>query len=107
MSAHTPGPWTVEDGHYSRYVVMSADRGTIVAEIIDSEDDPHAWSDAYLIAAAPELLGLAMTADHTLGTIMEYLALDSGDEARELAEQILWLTDLLRPVIAKAEGRSA
>jgi hypothetical protein len=69
---------------------------------IPREGHEEQLANARLIAAAPDLLGVAKTADHTLGTIAEYLVLDSSDESLELRESIAWLTGLLRAAITRA-----
>lgn len=73
MSAHTPGPWKVEDD--GREVVVYAVEGSCrVASIeLDNLDDrSHALRDARLIAAAPDLLAacrLLLDSERSLGDL--------------------------------------
>lgn len=57
MSAHTPGPWTLETSPYKPRVY--GDR-KLIAEVGNAEDVFDAWEEwtanARMIAAAPELL---------------------------------------------------
>lgn len=93
MSAHTPGPWKVEDD--GREVVVYAVEGSCrVASIeLDNLDDrSHALRDARLIAAAPDLLADAKD------------LLDLLDDA-DLDEEGMALFRRVRANVARAEGR--
>lgn len=80
MSKHTPGPWKVNPA-----------RNGLDAYVLDSKGESVALTempDAYLIAAAPELLGALREAASILGLHGQYVA-----QVRA------------RAVIAKAEGK--
>lgn len=93
MSAHTPGPWTI-DWNVSRLDIFSADAATLVATLRRSALSPGiddtAKANARLIAAAPDML----EALQKLCAIQEY-----GDVASWASE---W--DEARAAIAKATG---
>ena len=109
MSAHTPGPWKVEDD--GREVVVYAVEGSCrVASIeLDNLDDrSHALRDARLIAAAPELLAALKDAE----ALLNHGDFSNGnmhpdwygpDEGSVLAGL---LVGRIRAAIAKAEGKS-
>ena len=60
MSAHTPGPWSVVDGHYPGFREIKGPSFTVSivmsATNLDFMDYVKREADARLIAAAPELL---------------------------------------------------
>lgn len=60
MNKHTPGPWTVEPGHYPGMIDIKGPSFGIavvlVASDLDFNDHSIRTSDANLIAAAPDLL---------------------------------------------------
>lgn len=60
MSNHTPGPWTVVDGHYPGFLDINGPSFKISiitsASDLDFNDFLKRSADAHLIAAAPELL---------------------------------------------------
>lgn len=60
MSGHTPGPWSVVDGHYPGFLKIigpSFDISIVTTAVdIDFKGFCARTSDARLIAAAPELL---------------------------------------------------
>ena len=58
MSAHTPGPWHVDLGGF----VYSP--RTKVADAGFARTEPERTANAYLIAAAPELLDACLLARH-------------------------------------------
>ena len=61
---HTPGPWTYE-AHAMGTVYTIQDKHNChvtTIETLDSVADPHNKANAYLIAAAPELLAVAQGA---------------------------------------------
>lgn len=59
-AAHTPGPWTVVDGHYPSFREINGPSFKISivmsATDLDFSDYIKREADAQLIAAAPELL---------------------------------------------------
>ncbi len=57
MSGHTPGPWLADDGEGGDWVVAAESDGDVIAPLFMATghyDDAKA--NAYLIAAAPDLL---------------------------------------------------
>ena len=90
MSAHTPGPWTIEsDGT----TVSMGGQCVIVGPAPDSAPIVEQRANAALIAAAPDLLAAATA-------LLTYL----DDQPSEYAQDRL--TCGLRVAIARAEGRS-
>jgi hypothetical protein len=51
---HTPGPWTIANGHDARVYLIDDARGHAVGELVYA--DARKPADARLIAAAPDLL---------------------------------------------------
>lgn len=111
-SAHTPGPWCVEDpmGPESLWIVQE-DKETYewfpiaVCNMPDEEDHNFTGSEvvanARLIAAAPELLEAAQAMDQfwkALGAIDEFEGVDADYERFERVAQ------LAHAAIAKATG---
>jgi hypothetical protein len=101
MSAHTPGPWKVDQqrrAHGYNVAVFSGD--IAVADVPgigkDPANDPEADANARLIAAAPELLG----ALDDLAWIVEAGRVEPVARA-EVDERL----ERARAAIAKAEGR--
>lgn len=92
---HTPGPWEEDlsaDGeHMAKMIADNPDWGAVATV---SEDHGHVaychYSNARLIAAAPELLA-------ALRSAVDLIADYSGNEASDLS--------FFRDIIAKAEGR--
>lgn len=92
MSAHTPGPWHVnENGRRVR--VYSKGGSRIIAEIISPEG---LEANARLIAAAPDML----TALHAICTAMKFHPSQGLEEALESAY------NQCSDAVEKAEGRS-
>lgn len=88
MSNHTPGPWVTFrlDGEFS--IIPAGRPGDIaIIEYDHPEGCEQASADAYLIAAAPDMLAL--------------LKLALGD-AEHVLSQKFW--DDVRAVVGKAEG---
>jgi hypothetical protein len=96
MSAHTPGPWRSEFGNNRAFVISKVDIEVAEVHILRStnkEEDGNREvmvANARLIAAAPELLELAVD------QLARLKANGFGDSDR---------ADRLRYVIAKAVGR--
>jgi hypothetical protein len=94
MSPHTPGPWTVQDGKVSAFnIIANTRKGVpkIIAQIggyfrVDRE------ANAYLIAAAPDLLAACYQAI----SVLRHLNYLDGKSVEE--KQIL-------DAIHKAEGK--
>jgi hypothetical protein len=102
MSAHTPGPWAVEDPIFQQLTIVEADKQTYEWRFIASvdlvpyaEDDRpisvgEATANARLISAAPDLLAALQAVDLARHT-------DAGDDWQRA-------TDLTDAAIAKATG---
>jgi hypothetical protein len=88
MSKHTPGPWQV----YRRSIVTASDK-SIVAEIVVNGDQSETKSNAYLIAAAPNMLEALKQAKTAM--------LKTGPRPNTDDE----IMHLLDAAIAKAEGK--
>lgn len=56
MSAHTPGPWTVDSNGPGHEVVLARGGRHAIAAVQGPEDHGENLANARLIAAAPELL---------------------------------------------------
>lgn len=92
MSKHTPGPWGRHRVGYngSRYYIMSARRGGdfVIAEVPTDRNYKHqALANAYLIAAAPDMLA-------ALKAVVA------------VADRSTVEFDAARAALAKAEGRA-
>lgn len=86
MSAHTPGPWTIDNG------AIYGTRGLIrpfVASVEDDHNDGETAANARLIASAPELADALMRAAVALDAY-------SGGECEEL--------DGIMALLARVEG---
>ena len=108
MSKHTPGPWSwsYSDATFARPIAVTSDVGNFpdVLTVSEDEDGPRAYiktGDAYLIAAAPDLLEACQRALDVFG---DKVLPDrpTEQEAREF-EAVLCLT----AAIAKAKGEPA
>lgn len=97
MSAHTPGPWSVNLYEFTG-------RAAVVSEtmhIASLTAKPETNANARLIAAAPELLeALRYIACEQSGWTFK---VDPLEHARSVVEE---MRDKARAAIAKAEGRS-
>ena len=98
MRAHTPGPWEIE---YEDELGNPLDDGLT----IESGDGPVAFRvidcSAHLIAAAPDLLAACQAVAADLEQLL------NGDDFSGMSDEELFAGFLrvLRPAIAKAEGR--
>jgi len=108
MSAHTPGPWELDEGDDGDNFTIRAD-GEFVTRLTksrytDDRRDPEAYANAALIAAAPDMLA-ALAAivkgadsepdgDYLVGMNLGYVAI----HRRKI--------EAARAAIARAEGRS-
>ena len=93
MSAHTPGPWELDEGDDGDNFTIRAD-GEFVTRLTksrytDDRRDPEAYANAALIAAAPDLLAALR-------------AVTTAAYPDEIAEGLR----LARTAIDKVEGRS-
>ena len=91
MTAHTPGPWTVNAGHSDGYRIQQtlcgSDSARVIALVYGRGEHYH---DAVLVKAAPDLLAACRDA----------LALLEDDDADILAANRV--QDVLCAAIAKA-----
>jgi len=105
MSAHTPGPWVLEqDGDV--YVRLAPDN---VIRCMDERSDvaiSQDYANARLIAAAPDLLAALQVALHALENArLEYDY--HGNPMDKCDADVIAAVDTLRAVIAKATGDAA
>ena len=115
MSAHTPGPWSI-DWNVARLDVFSADAATLVASLrrsaMSAAIDEAARANARLIAAAPELLEAlrdALSALRSVNTSRDRRVLREGCVLYlQTEEWCKWveneLADKAIAAIAKATG---
>ncbi len=97
ISAHTPGPWELDEGDDGDNFTIRAD-GEFVTRLTksrytDDRRDPEAYANAALIAAAPELLA----------ALREFLA-DHETMVQSFRNEAI--CEAGRAAIARAEGRS-
>jgi hypothetical protein len=92
MTAHTPGPWTVqESGKYVEGATCTVAKIYFLPELMD-DAEAESWANARLIAAAPDLLAL----------LEEY-----ASKARDVVTPAPGsLIERTRAAIAKARGGS-
>lgn len=91
MGDHTPGPWNVEGCTVGQYRIRAKQGPLDVCPAT-----VYSQSDAYLIAAAPELLAACKDIVFTINT----LGIDSFSDAPDLLRTAV-------AAIAKAEGNAA
>jgi hypothetical protein len=109
MNKHTPGPWTLfQDQSVKHYAGIEAGNLSIVSigypELIPAMDDSgvhgrteeEALANAYLIAAAPDLL-------EALELVWPFLYEDDDDAANSYAYQ--HAIDKVRAAITKIKGK--
>lgn len=101
MSAHTPGPWELDEGDDGDNFTIRAD-GEFVTRLTksrytDDRRDPEAYANAALIAAAPDLLAALKALADEYGPNAGRMAI--GSPRREL-----WRA--AGAAITRAEGRS-
>jgi len=97
MSQHTPGPWSINsDGEHGLITIYHRDMGhkqicdmCLVAMDGNHELDQEERANAYLIAAAPQLLAACKAALNELESVLE---------------KTNAVLDLLANAISKAEG---
>jgi len=107
--SHTPRPWKIERHYDSGYKNISAQKHTALAQVVwcmeDEDRSPECEANAYLIAAAPDLLE-ALQWYAELAKEMYYTGGSSGvwelceDRGRRAKEAIAKATGVL------AEGDS-
>ena len=98
QTQHTPGPWfRGKQSASGWYTVRVADVGCTYARIVAETMEP---GDANFIAAAPELLAVAIQAESDLAAKLAFCA--GGDEIQVAA--ITAKLTAARAAIAKARG---
>lgn len=110
MSGHTPGPWTVVDGHYPSFIEVKGPSFTVSIVVsatdLDFNDFMVRHADARLIAAAPELLEALVAALPRLGHRASCISVRPASEWAEngsiSAENCSCELRLVRAAIAKA-----
>ena len=97
---HTPGPWTPTFSAEGSYVVYSDEFGPtqFVADAGERTDERDA--NAYLIAAAPDMLEALADAAFSFGSLG--VLFEPGHPAREAMQEA---KQRVNATIAKAEGR--
>ena len=95
MSEHTSGPWSVDGSATTDFDVVCAD-GRIA--MVNGEDwsADMAEANAYLLAAAPELLGAVQLALRALNVAPRFKVPGAGDSYEVCSE--------LERVLRKVEG---
>jgi hypothetical protein len=96
---HTPGPWLINDADAENQSieiiadVITVDNSLNIATVYGGfKADAEMMANAFLIAAAPDML-------HALKTVEKY-ALESMDY-----KNVAYVLHLIQAVISKAEGR--
>lgn len=93
MNKHTPGPWEIKRHYDSCYKNISAQKHTELARVVwcmeDEDRSPECEANAYLIAAAPDLL-------EALQNLLKVHEGEGGTEHHA--------GDMARAAIAKAKG---
>ena len=93
MSNHTPGPWEIKRHFDPCYKNISAQKHTELAQVVwcmeDEDRSPSCEANAYLIAAAPDLL-------EALQNLLKVHEGEGGTQNHA--------GDIARAAIAKAKG---
>ena len=93
MSKHTPGPWEIEDHYHFSYRWISGPEHSQFAQVVwcmeDEDRSPSCEANAYLIAAAPDLL-------EALQNLLKVHEGEGGTQNHA--------GDIARAAIAKAKG---
>ena len=101
---HTPGPWSVIDGHYPSFKEISGPsfKINVVMWATDLTEDDYRKRDAdlHLIAAAPDLLDALREAEAGL----EFAGADKLTEVGGFAPAPLAALRIVRAAIKKATG---
>lgn len=92
---HTAGPWHVQETELHKGLCVKPCPGQVVADLLDTQT-PQDWKNAYLIAAAPELLKAAAKADAYLSQYIGNGMADAG---------VVKLRDDLRAAVNSARGK--
>ena len=95
MNEHTPGPWEAENTNSGIMIKSTRKPGYLAAARWFTQSSKEIWANAYLIAAAPDLLGACEAALEIIGVYDEGVGLT-------LEERMLERTILV--AIAKARG---
>lgn len=102
MTTFTPGPWKVHSEHGEIGNITNADGSIVVAQAQQVEPRSHEVrvANAYLIAAAPEMLAALIKAEVAL-LELEHMT-GGGDDEISIESEIL----TVRAAIAKARGET-
>ena len=90
VAAHTPGPWTNEDGLVNGIESRKRGVGTPSLDIFDAAEWPHelqneALANARLIAAAPEMLAALICAVNRADENLKHYSMRDDDCAKDYA----------------------
>ena len=96
MSAHTPGPWTL-DPCASGWMLISNGQD-ITAEPLDARD-----ADARLIAAAPALLEALQNCANVLALALPLFD-DESTDSKDSRDEVESVIDAARAAIERATG---
>jgi hypothetical protein len=102
MSAHTPGPWKIEDGRVIQGRAFDQSYRNI-CDLVRGQTPESADANARLIAAAPDLLAALQEA---LDFAEDREDVNDGDYGIPEANAHMRLAMMLRAAIAKAEGKA-
>lgn len=107
MNSHTPGPW--------KWRRVTADRGALIAMLLETEDRPRPHNDPCIMAAREDWVGFL---DNAPTGEANARLIAAAPELLEALEGILWALDsnnlgqftpsaikAARAVIAKATGK--
>jgi len=113
--SHTPGPWATVDAEwlmsqrsgmgYRYFPVRASGHTWDIANVFADEDDDEMFSNAQLIAAAPELLVTARRAIDLLTCALEYQGVDDSHTLQRALERVGKVKRECERAVAKAEGR--
>jgi hypothetical protein len=110
MNAHTPGPWRALTGSIPR-VYRNEQRladltRTLDARIKGTTVDREADANAFLMAAAPDLLDACKSAEYELSAIMREFREPRTSSDADVLSAAQTAFDAVHAAIAKAEGRT-
>ena len=92
MTKYTPGPWEVMGGR----IVMESKNNRLIVATVPERDDDLFWetrNNARLIAAAPDLLKIAILSEETVGHHYDCYC-----------GSCVWLDSERRAIIKKVKG---
>ena len=109
---HTPGPLTVRIRRpvFKGLCIEAPDGKVCTAEVYGTENsneiDDAAWANAYLYAAAPELLEALEQCQRTLAILIDPANKGSGIDNMAAWASCVATENLARSAIAKAKGEA-